>query len=146
MASLTKKIIRGHAYYYARECGWVNGKPKITRTVYLGRVENIMAAVERSRRPAPIQGIAVTEFGAVAAAWSIAEELCLIETIDSHVPKRDQGLSVCQYIALAAVNRATCPRSKRALAAWHRKTILRRLCDGAHRNSPAPAQINSPTR
>jgi transposase len=128
MASLTKKIIRGHAYYYVRECGWVNGKPKITRTVYLGRVEDIMAAVERSRRPVPIKKITVTEFGAVAAVWGIAEELHLIETIDSHVPKRDQGLSVGQYIALAAVNRATCPKSKRALAAWHRKTILRRLC------------------
>ncbi|MBI4800931.1 MAG: IS1634 family transposase [Elusimicrobia bacterium] len=128
MASLTKKIIRGHPYYYARECGWVNGRPRITRTVYLGRVEDIMAAVAKSRRPAPIQGIAVTEFGAVTAVWSIVEELDLIGIIDSHVPKRDQGLSVGQYIALAAVNRATCPKSKRALAAWYRKTILRRLC------------------
>jgi transposase len=128
MASLTKKIIRGHAYYYARECGWVNGKPKITRTIYLGRVEDIMAAVEKSRRPAPIRRIAVSDFGAVAAVWSIVEEIQLIATIDCHVPKRAQGLSVGQYLSLAAVNRATCPKSKRALAAWHRKTILRRLC------------------
>lgn len=128
MASLTKKIIRGHAYYYARECGWVNGKPKITRTVYLGRVQDILAAVAKSRRPTPIQGIAITEFGAIAAIWNIIEELDLIGIIDSHVPKRDQGLSVGQYIALAAVNRATCPKSKTALAAWYRKTILRRLC------------------
>lgn len=128
MASLTKKIIRGHAYYYARECGWVNSRPKITRTVYLGRVEDIMAAVTKSRSPAPIRQIAVAEFGAVAAVWSIVEELQLIETIDSHIPKREQGLSVGHYIALAAVNRATCPRSKSKLAAWHRKTILRRLC------------------
>lgn len=137
MPSLTKKIIRGHAYYYARECGWVNGKPKITRTVYLGRVQDIMAAIERSRRPAPIQQIAVTEFGAAAAVWSIVEDLQLIGMIDSHVPKRDQGLSVGQYIALAAVNRATCPKSKRALAAWHRKTILRRLCPAE------PCQLSS---
>jgi len=29
MPSLTKKIIRGRAYYYARECKRVDGKPKI---------------------------------------------------------------------------------------------------------------------
>lgn len=128
MASLTKKIIRGHAYYYVRECGWVNGRPKITRTVYLGRVEDIMAAVEKSRRPVPIREIAVTDFGAIAAVWDIVESMELIRIIDAHVPKRDQGLSVGQYIALAAVNRATCPKSKRGIGTWYRKTILRRLC------------------
>ena len=29
MVALTKKMIRGNAYYYARECKRVNGKPKI---------------------------------------------------------------------------------------------------------------------
>lgn len=128
MASLTKKIIRGHSYYYARECAWVNGRPKIVRTVYLGRVQDIMSAVEKSRKLTSIRQIAITEFGAVAAIWSIVEELQLIEMIDAHVPKRNQGLSVGQYITLAAVNRAACPKSKRRLGDWHRKTVLRRLC------------------
>lgn len=137
MASLTKKVIGGHAYYYARECTRVNGKPKITRTVYLGRVDDIMAAIARYRQPEPIKEIAVTEFGAIAAVWTIVERLGLIRIIDKHVPKRDQGLTVGQYMALAAVNRATCPKSKRALGAWYRKTILRRLCPAR------PAQLTS---
>ena len=29
MASITKKMIRGKPYYYARECKRVKGKPKI---------------------------------------------------------------------------------------------------------------------
>ena len=48
-------------------------------------------------------------FGGVAAAWGMARRLRLIETIDRHVPKRDQGLSVGQYINLAAINRCVCP-------------------------------------
>ena len=34
MASLTAKKIRGHTYYYLRECAWVNGRPKIVKQVY----------------------------------------------------------------------------------------------------------------
>lgn len=128
MASLTKKIINGHAYYYARECAWVNGKPKIVRTVYLGKVEDLMAAAQQSAEPPPIRQIAVTEFGAVAALWDIIERLNLIGIIDRHVPKRQQGLSVGKYIALAALNRAAHPKSKRALASWQKTTILKRLC------------------
>ena len=128
MASLTKKIIRGHAYYYARECGWVNGKPRIVRTIYLGKVEDILAAVSNSRQPAPVRRVTLADFGAVAAVWGIAESIKLTEIIDRHILKREQGLSVGQYLTLAAVNRAACPASKRRLGAWHKKTILRRLC------------------
>ena len=39
MASLTKKIIKGRAYYYLRECQRVNGKPKIIWQKYLQGVE-----------------------------------------------------------------------------------------------------------
>ena len=44
MASLTKKVIRGRAYYYARECKRVNGRPKIVWQKYLGRAEDIIEA------------------------------------------------------------------------------------------------------
>ena len=37
MASITKKVIRGKPYYYARECKRVDGKPKIVWQKYLGR-------------------------------------------------------------------------------------------------------------
>jgi len=41
MPSLTAKVIDGHTYYYARYCQRVNGKPKIVRQVYLGKVEDL---------------------------------------------------------------------------------------------------------
>ena len=40
MPSLTPKVIDGHTYYYARYCQRVNGKPRIVRQVYLGKVED----------------------------------------------------------------------------------------------------------
>ncbi len=40
MASLTAKQIHGHTYYYARFCQRVDGKPKIVRQVYLGKIED----------------------------------------------------------------------------------------------------------
>ena len=50
MASLTRKMVRGRAYYYVRECRRLNGKPKIVWQKYLGRLEDIVAAVGRHRR------------------------------------------------------------------------------------------------
>jgi len=38
MPSLTPKQIGGHTYYYARYCQRVDGKPKIVRQVYLGKI------------------------------------------------------------------------------------------------------------
>ena len=48
MPSLTAKQIHGHTYYYARYCQRVDGKPKIVRQIYLGKIEELVAAVERS--------------------------------------------------------------------------------------------------
>lgn len=47
MASITKKIINGHPYYYARESKRIDGKPKIVWQKYLGKIEDIVEAVER---------------------------------------------------------------------------------------------------
>jgi hypothetical protein len=48
--SLTPKVIDGHTYYYARYQR-VNGKPKIVRQVYLGKVEDLVAAIDQAQRP-----------------------------------------------------------------------------------------------
>jgi transposase len=124
MASLTKKIVRGQPYYYLRECQRVNGKPKIVSTVYLGSAESMK---ERLLRPQP-EEISLREFGGSAAAFSIAETLDVVATVDRHVPKRgQQGPSVGQYLLLAALNRCVAPASKSQIASWYGKTVLPRL-------------------
>jgi transposase len=132
MASLTKKTIRGNTYYYARECRRVNGKPKIVWQKYLGRPEDIIAAMTQepaAAAPSPIQEALVTEFGAVVALYDLAQRLALVDHIDRHVPKRGSGPSVGTYLLVATLNRCVAPCSKASMAGWFEGTALRRLLD-----------------
>ncbi len=129
MASLTAKVIHGKTYYYARECQRINGKPKIVRTVYLGSADDLIAAATRQRQdqaPTP-QSVDIAAFADVAALYDVARRIGLVELIDRHIPKRNQGLSVGQYLLLAAINRAVHPTSKLRFADWYRQTSLPRL-------------------
>src|SRR3954463_790426 len=91
MASIIQKTIRGRAYYYARECRRVDGKPTIVWQKYLGRADDIIAALAPSRpgtpQQAPAREAVITEFGAVAALFDLAQQLRLSDHIDCHVPK-----------------------------------------------------------
>ena len=51
--------------------------------------------------------------------------------IDRHRPKRRQGLTTGQYLAIAAINRAISPPSKRSLWDWFSQTALRRRLSSA---------------
>ncbi len=129
MASLTKKVINGRSYYYLRESAWVAGRPKIVKTTYLGRAEDIERRLAEG--PGEPKEIEVRSFGAVAAAWKLCTELQIAEAIDRALGtsplSRRSGISVGQMITLAAINRACRPRSKRQLGDWHRRTALSRL-------------------
>ncbi len=126
MASLIKKKIGGHVYYYARECKRVNGKPKIVWQKYLGKAEDIIKAVEDRDKVSLADEVIVTRFGAVAALYDIAKRWDLAGIIDRVVGKRAQGLSVGNYMLVAAINRCVCPRSKRQIGKWFFETPLRR--------------------
>jgi transposase len=139
MASLTAKVFHGKTYYYARECQRINGKPKIVRTVYLGSADDLIAAaLQRKHDQAPQpHSVDIAAFGDVAALYDLAQQIGLVELLDRHLPKRDQGLSVGQYLLLAALNRAVGPTSKRQFADWYRATALPRLIPAT------PAQLTS---
>ena len=128
MASLIKKRIKGHTYFYARESKRIDGKPKIVWQKYLGRAQDIIDAMtgEGAAAPAPQQAF-VSDFAALAALYDLARRLRLVETIDHHVPKRGRGPSVGSYLLVAALNRCVAPCSKAALADWFENTALRRL-------------------
>jgi transposase len=128
MPSLTPKLIDGHTYYYARYCQRVDGKPKIVRQVYLGKLDDIVARAEQAHLPpAPLETV-VASCGDVAALFHIAQQLDLVSLLDSVLPpKRHQGLSCGRYLLLAAINRAVCPTSKLQFADWYRRTVLTRL-------------------
>jgi transposase len=139
MASLTAKVFHGKTYYYARECQRVNGKPKIVRTIYLGSADALIAAAlqrKHDQTPQPL-AVDIAAFGDVAALYDLAQQIGLVELLDRHLPKREQGLSVGHYLLLAALNRAVQPTSKRQLADWYRETALPRLLPAA------PVQLTS---
>jgi transposase len=136
MASLTKKVIGGRAYYYLRETAWIEGRSRVVRTKYLGRVEDIERRLEQATEP---KAVVVRSFGAVAAALKIARELGLAESIDRALGGARGSPSIGELIALAAINRACRPRSKRQLGDWHGRTALARLM-------PCPAKALSSQR
>jgi transposase len=124
MPSLTKKIIKGHPYYYLRECRRVNGKPKIVWQEYIGSPQQLAA---RLTQPKP-ETVLVRQFGAVVAAFDIAQQLNIASIIDRYVPKRgNQGPSVGEYLLLACLNRCVAPKSKSQIGKWYDTTVLPRL-------------------
>jgi len=125
--SLSKKVIRGHPYWYGRECQRVNGKPKITWQKYLGKAEDIVRSLEARPQPPPPTEITLGDFAAPAALYDLTRQLDLGATIDRHAGKRAQGISVGTYLTLAALNRCLAPTSKAGMAAWYESTVLRRL-------------------
>jgi transposase len=128
MPSLTPKIIGGHTYDYVRYCQRVDGKPKIVRQVYLGKIDDLVAAAERSQQPPLPLETEVAAFGDAAALFDIAQRLDLVQLLDSFLPvKRHQGLSSGHYLLLAAINRAVSPTSKLQFSDWYRQTVLTRL-------------------
>jgi hypothetical protein len=116
MERLEKKRINGHTYYYYSKWGWVGGRCRRLWQTYLGKLDDILHAVEGTG-PTP-QHAEVLHFG---LSETLAQECRLakiIAKVDAHCPKRQQGLSVGASIALAALNRAIEPLSKNALFDW----------------------------
>ena len=125
MATIIKKIKNRRSYYYAVESGRVNGKPRIIWQKYLGTLDNVLERVIGSSTT--VKSVSIFEAGGVAAMLRIIERIRLIEIIDEVVPKRKQGPSVGQYIAVAIINRILAPCSKLQMPEWYRETVLYRL-------------------
>lgn len=122
MASITKKIIKGKAYYYLEHREWKDGKSHRKWQKYLGTAENILSSIEGGNNK-PEYAV-MFELGSVAAYWNVAEEIKLIELIDAMYPKREQGMSIGDYIQIAAVNRGIEAVSKRSIWDWFETTAL----------------------
>ena len=129
MASLYKKVISGKPYWYLREMGWVDGKPKMVSERYVGTAADIEALLDaREERMVP-ERVRQLDFGAVAAAWGLLADLGVAAVIDEETGARPPGLPLSPgtYLALAALNRVVDPCSKRAFADWWRTTAADRF-------------------
>jgi transposase len=130
VAFLVTKRISGRTYYYLRRNEWVDGRSRPAWEMYVGTLSDLSkllrppdAGVDRS----PALQAEVRDFGTVATLWDWAERLGVREIIDAHTKPVPAGLTVGQYMVLAAINRCVDPCSKRAIPEWYEQTALRRL-------------------
>jgi transposase len=129
-------MISGRPYWYLREMGWVDGKPKMISERYVGTAAEVEALLDaREGRMLP-ERTRHLDFGAVAAAWGLLQDLGVAGIIDEAIGTRPPGLPLSPgtYLVLAALNRVVDPCSKRGLADWWRTTAADRFT-----KIPAPA-------
>jgi transposase len=123
MERLESKHISGRTYYYYSKWAWVNGKCRRVWQKYLGTLENIAKAIDGG--PTPLYA-EIFQWGLPIALWKECFVTGVKEETDRLCPKREQGLSVGEYISIAAINRAICPNSKRSMWEWFSQTALLR--------------------
>jgi len=124
MERLEAKKINGHTYYYYSHWAWVDGKCRRVWQKYLGKLEKIVKAVEGE--PARPLYAEVFQWGLPEALGKECSLADVVRHVDAQCPKRDQGLTTGQYIAIAAINRAMAPASKRSMWDWFSQTSLMR--------------------
>lgn len=124
MERFEAKKIHGRTYWYYSKWAWVDGKCRRVWQKYLGKPADIAAAVHHGG-PQPLYA-QVFQWGLPFAMWMECSHTKVVEQTDRLCPKREQGLSVGQYLAIAAINRAISPKSKRSMWEWFSETVLLR--------------------
>ena len=128
MASIVGKKRGKATYYYLVESARVDGKPRIVSQEYLGTADELAAAMRGGGLGLPDR-TRHKEFGAVAAAWGMLDDLGVAGIIDQVIGPRPAGqpLSTGTYLALAALNRLVAPCSKAGFADWWKTTAADRF-------------------
>jgi transposase len=135
VASIVGKKRGTATYYYLVESARVDGQPRIVCQEYLGTAGELAAAMRGGGLGLPDK-TRHRDFGAVAAAWGLLEDLGVAGAIDEVAGPAPAGqpLSTGTYLALAALNRLVAPCSKAAFADWWKTTAA-----GRFTKIPAPA-------
>lgn len=122
MAYITKKKINGTIYYYAEQREWKDGKSRRKWQKYLGSIDTIIKSVEgKSPQPSFAELFCLGDIGAYL---SIANDIKIVQIINNMLPKKNQGLSIGDYIQIAAINRGTGSVSKNSMWDWFKGTLL----------------------
>jgi transposase len=128
MASIVGKKRGTATYYYLVESARVDGKPRIISQEYLGTADELAAVMRGGGLGLP-DTTRHSEFGAVAAAWGMLEDLGVAGIIDEAAGPTPAGqpLSTGAYLALAALNRLVAPCPKAGFADWWKTTAAGRF-------------------
>jgi transposase len=133
MAYITRKKIKGITYYYAEERERRDGKSRRKWQKYLGPLHKIIEAM--AGNPAKPKYAEIFQLGEPSAYLNTAEQIKMIQILDSILVKRNQGVSVGFYLTLAAINRGINAVSKRSMWSWFQDTILFRVFPEINKSS-----------
>jgi transposase len=122
MERLEPKTINGKTYYYYSIWGWKNGKCRRLKQTYLGSLQNIAKTMEGGG-PSP-KFAEVFQWGLPSALWLECSRAQIVSEIDQLCPKRNQGMTTGQYLAIAALNRTMQSCSKRSMWEWFSQTAF----------------------
>ena len=92
MASLYPKKLGGKTYWYLREMGRVDGRPKMVSERYLGTAADIAAAVGARETALLAERTRHLAFGDVAAAWGMLQQLGVAGLVDEVAVPRPAGV------------------------------------------------------
>lgn len=123
MATIQKRISRGHTYWSIVESRRVNGKPRPVILAYLGKAEDLLKKLTEGLP----QKVKSFSHGAVAVFLDIAEEFQIVQIINKHVLNKQirDDLTVGGSLLLAALGRICRPTSKRHwYPGWAKDTSL----------------------
>jgi len=135
---LIMKWKKGRPSLYGVRSAWVNGHSRIVEQVSLSPKERGMEQIcaqftssPQTGERAELQPVQIREVGASALFSSLAQDLGLIDLLNTPVPSAPPGrgtsLSVGHSLVLAAINRALWPKRTRGVAEWSQGTVLTRL-------------------
>jgi transposase len=128
---IAEKNIEGRRYYYLqhsyRSKDHKTGRGKVkTRSVYLGKADNILERLNQSKRPLEVEH---KEFGFVAALVQVSRDIGLIELLKERFKGERFGVPRWLYFYLTIINRLQHATSKEQMGTWTEKTILPELFD-----------------
>lgn len=126
MGILTKKIKGNKPYWYYVESGRIDGKPRITRQVYLGTAESIVKEVEENKRPMPI-GATARAWGLPIALWKAALNSGIWDCLQARWPPKRKRPSIAHYFILAAIHRICDPGPKTEIQEWYKHSPFHTL-------------------
>lgn len=125
MVYIARKKVKGKTYLYLTKKSRVDGKPRVVWQKYLGSEENIDklgASIDTLHQKTSFK---IKDYGLPMALIMYAERLGFVKIINEMTNKREQGLSVGDYMLIATLNRCIKPTSKNQMKNWFDSTYLR---------------------
>ena len=118
MPFLVWKTIGGKKRLVLRWNKRIDGKPKITKEVYIGDMENLARMIQNPMENVDAYSL---DFGMTASILMTEKEIGLKSVIDDEIGHHANGLSPGDYALIFIMNRLSDPRSKSGIGEWMAK-------------------------